>query len=843
MNQNSENNNLPERVERLEKLIEDLASQVEKLNRTLTAAPPDISKSPPTPIPDTTQRTEKSPASEVQWTDIKPTQPAPAKVPAVLPVADPPEEQHILPIPPPAPRRQFVLPERMRSGEYWLIRVGIGLLLFGIVFLFKYSIDQGWITPWLRTGFGFAVGVVLIGLGQRVYKKRRTFATVLLGGGIATWYITGFAAFQLLELVSHPTAMGFMIAVTLSAFFMSVKQSDAILSIIGALGGFGTPFLLYTSSGNLPGLVIYTCLILAGAIGIFFFKGWRSLLWLSVVSGWSVFIIGFLSSVSYFQTTPASESWTLQGGVIFAWLCFWAVPITRELVWLKNPKRWAGSTIGFADKNLSQRAKNILDRHLHVLSLSSPLIGFGLSRLIWPDLSSTVWGSISFGVSVVYFLTAYYLRSFKPFRALTYTHVLAAISFFTMALAILLEGNTFLIALATEAAVLHLIARRLNDRVVSVTGHIIHGFIAYGMVYRLGVLSGEAVEFWSITTLTNFWVLFSYIITAVTQKQREVKRIYGLVGGGILAGIFFQTLKGNLEIFAVGSEALLVYLLGFKYKDRIIQFGAHVLFALTGALLIHRLVDTLPTGTAIFNYQALADLWCIILAGSVAYLAGWSTTRRVYLAFLIAALAALFVREFDNNMQFVLLAVEALAVWFIARTGKDRVIFIFGHLLFFILTVMLGVRLISTAIELLRTPIINWAALANILVIGAFVGGSYLLDDKTERITYRIAAHLAVLGWLGVELAHLANGQGWVSVSWGIYGAILLILGLRLNIHLLRPVGIGTLMLLVGKLFIVDLAELETIWRVLLFIGFGGVFLLLGYFFRSMWSEAGDDNT
>ncbi|MCP4568587.1 MAG: DUF2339 domain-containing protein, partial [FCB group bacterium] len=47
----------------------------------------------------------------------------------------------------------------------------------------------------------------------------------------------------------------------------------------------------------------------------------------------------------------------------------------------------------------------------------------------------------------------------------------------------------------------------------------------------------------------------------------------------------------------------------------------------------------------------------------------------------------------------------------------------------------------------------------------------------------------------------------------------------------------------VGKLFIVDLAELETIWRVLLFIGFGGVFLLLGYFFRSMWSEAGDDNT
>ncbi len=35
-----------------------------------------------------------------------------------------------------------------------------------------------------------------------------------------------------------------------------------------------------------------------------------------------------------------------------------------------------------------------------------------------------------------------------------------------------------------------------------------------------------------------------------------------------------------------------------------------------------------------------------------------------------------------------------------------------------------------------------------------------------------------------------------------------------------------------GKLFLVDLAEVEALWRVLLFLGFGGLFLALSYYLR-----------
>ena len=42
--------------------------------------------------------------------------------------------------------------------------------------------------------------------------------------------------------------------------------------------------------------------------------------------------------------------------------------------------------------------------------------------------------------------------------------------------------------------------------------------------------------------------------------------------------------------------------------------------------------------------------------------------------------------------------------------------------------------------------------------------------------------------------------------------------------------GLGTLLLVVGKLFVVDLAAVGTIWRIALFLGFGVVFLVLSYF-------------
>ncbi|NIS09515.1 MAG: DUF2339 domain-containing protein, partial [Candidatus Dadabacteria bacterium] len=87
--------------------------------------------------------------------------------------------------------------ERTWNSEFLLNKIGIGLLLLGIVFLFKFSIDKGWITPAIRVVFGLALGTGLLLTGFRTYGNRRHFSLVLLGGAIATFYICGFAAFNL----------------------------------------------------------------------------------------------------------------------------------------------------------------------------------------------------------------------------------------------------------------------------------------------------------------------------------------------------------------------------------------------------------------------------------------------------------------------------------------------------------------------------------------------------------------------------------------------------------------------------------------------------------------------
>ena len=56
---------------------------------------------------------------------------------------------------------------------------------------------------------------------------------------------------------------------------------------------------------------------------------------------------------------------------------------------------------------------------------------------------------------------------------------------------------------------------------------------------------------------------------------------------------------------------------------------------------------------------------------------------------------------------------------------------------------------------------------------------------------------------------------------------VLLGIGLKFRFQRLRMVAIATLFVLAGKLILVDLAALRAVWRILLFAGVGGLFLLI----------------
>jgi uncharacterized membrane protein len=721
---------LQERVEQLEGIVSELQRRLDLSEKGQAQTGPAhirpstavssaaVTAAQQTPRAETDQPPSFSPGSAFRE-DGHPERPTPPPPPDAVPAS-----------PHPAPvKKSFELPEHMRRGEYWLNKVGIGLVLFAVAFLFKYSIDQGWLTPPIRIAFGLALGVALNAIGLGIYSKRRHFSQVLIGGGIATFYITGFAAFQLFALVTHPVAMGFMVAVTLLAFAVSLKQNEAVLSLIGAIGGLVTPFLLYTGAGNVPQLVAYTCLVLAGTGGIYFFKGWRSLLWVSVIGGWTVLLVAF-NAADLFVFPNVADQRALQLGVLFAWLMFWALPVGREVVWVINPDRWARSLIGFGDKTITDSFRGFLDRHVHVLTVVTAGITVVISMSVW-QLSEETQGWIIMGGSMIYWAVAWNLKGFRSLRALAYTHAVIGALLFTVSLCLVMSGDTLFFALAAEVAVIHLLARRLSDRGLSIGGHILFGIVGCCFLVRIleGPAGGTAV--FNAPAMTDLWAVAVWLAVSRIVRQPVARSIYLLVAGATLAGVFCRELDGNLLYLVLTIEAVLLHTIARYISDRVAVWGAHVLFA---GLCIQFIFDR-----------------------------------------------------------------------FVADT--------------------------------VGSPMVNWQGLADLFLIVSAVGLSWFLDSDEERIAYRVGPHILLLALFFREFASLVNGQGYVTIAWGVYAVILLVIGLRLDHKLLRSLGLATLLLVVGKLFLVDLSHLETIWRILLFFGFGAAFLVISFFFKAMWKS------
>jgi uncharacterized membrane protein len=78
-----------------------------------------------------------------------------------------------------------------------------------------------------------------------------------------------------------------------------------------------------------------------------------------------------------------------------------------------------------------------------------------------------------------------------------------------------------------------------------------------------------------------------------------------------------------------------------------------------------------------------------------------------------------------------------------------------------------------------------------------------------------------------------------VTTSYAVLGAVLLVMSRKPGSNqLLRRLGGVTMLIVVARLLLVDLSSVETIWRVLLFLVCGAVFLYTGY--RLQPSAAGE---
>ncbi len=159
-------------------------------------------------------------------------------------------------------------------GENLFNKIGIAVLVFGIGFFVKYAIDQEWINEYGRVAIGLFCGTALISLAHYLRNSYRSFSSVLAGGGIAVFYFTIAFAFHQYHIIGQ--AMSFIIMITITAFAvaLAILYNKIELAVIATVGGFLTPFLVATGSGNYIVLFSYLIILIIGLLALSYFKKW-----------------------------------------------------------------------------------------------------------------------------------------------------------------------------------------------------------------------------------------------------------------------------------------------------------------------------------------------------------------------------------------------------------------------------------------------------------------------------------------------------------------------------------------------------------------------------------------
>jgi uncharacterized membrane protein len=362
---------------------------------------------------------------------------APVASPTPVPAAAKPAQ---------GPSKPLLSPE-LRTVEFWLSRIGVVLVLLALAFLINYAIKEGWVGPEMRLIAGVVLGGGLLAVGLRIRADRSTFGDVLSGGGLAAWYLSGYAALQTYQLVSYGTAFALMSIVTALAFVMALRLNTESFALIAILGGLLTPLVLSNESGNVAVWLAYSAVILGLALALYVGRGWQLLLWSATLAALALALLA-MSNANDDSRVARSVY------VVVCALAFWIVPLLRRRF----------------DASLPATRWNVQTLDIQACAILAPWLAVGFLSAIW-DLGAPSSGRLLLGCAVISTLVAVLCARLKWAAPTLAGHVIAAASLWIAGLGLVTErAPVALLALVAVFAVLLALGRATHNAVLLTLG-------------------------------------------------------------------------------------------------------------------------------------------------------------------------------------------------------------------------------------------------------------------------------------------------------------------------------------------------------------------------------------
>ena len=678
------------------------------------------------------------------------------------------------------------------------------------------------------------------------------------GAGVALLYLTIFAAFSTYELITLYPAIGLLLLISVASAALALRHESVALAIIGILGAFGAPFILggfaQTSSdvvraGPSIQLMTYVMVVDIGVLALSTFRNWR---WLTLIA-----LIGSLASFGSWHNEygDSVSLLTSQGSLTIVFLIFVGATTLYHIIW--------------------RRAPEAFDHSLMVINAAAY---FGISYgLLWDDFRPWM-GGFTLLLSLFYGAIAYitWVRS----REHVYLSLMAlgiALVFLTIAVPVQLGGPWISVAWAVEGAVLMWLSftlRMPQKRVFSV------GVFAIFAAWLLILDTPEALSV-SLTPFLNRYFpaylvsigatyLAAYLLRRNKDHLQEWETMW--FPAFLAAANLFLTVMVTTQVDGVwvtitwAVEAVALMWLSFRlgiYELRLFSLGVFATMAVR--LLAFDTPDALSTGStdslSIYLPAYLVSIGATYLAAYLLRrykddLQEWET---MWVPAFIAAgslfLTVMVPTQVDGVWTTVTWAIEAVALmWLSFRLGIYELrLFSLG------VFATMAVRLLAfdTPVDLedfrlilnLRMVAFGSGILALYLASYLTIRGRNALQEWEKVDLFRALPVGASFLTLWVSSAEVINAvdsgivdvtgqtadsvksQG-LSLLWGVYASVVLVLGFVRGWRQVRVAGLGLLAVPILKLFLIDTFELERGYRVAAFLSLGGLLLVSGFLYQ-----------
>jgi len=229
----------------------------------------------------------------------------------------------------------------MRLGTYWLVRLGIVVLLTGMVFLanFAYKNYFGRLGPGGKVAALYLLGFGLLGVGAWLHRKQeslKNYARVLVAGGLAAVYFTTYAAHHVVNLrvIGSATLDGtLLLAWAAFIVWLADRMKSEVLALFAT--GLGYYTAVITSVGA---FTLYSNLVLTTASVFFLVRNrWALLSRISLAATYCAYAFWrFYHQGDWRWATPEEGLW--QG--LYFLMSYWT--LFTAATFLSKHEQWAG---------------------------------------------------------------------------------------------------------------------------------------------------------------------------------------------------------------------------------------------------------------------------------------------------------------------------------------------------------------------------------------------------------------------------------------------------------------------------------------------------------------------